>query len=157
MNDFECGQVRELIPDFVGSRLAAEDLEAVEAHVTRCGECRAELELAQTILASRPRIPDGLLARIAAAVAADRRSHTRPWWGISAAAVAALALGIGLSSQRAEAPVDVPGFAYEAEEGDVWLSDDGLVAGAPLFDGLSDDALMTLLDEISLDGAGGAA
>ena len=157
MNDFECGRVRELIPDFVGSRLTAEDLEAVEGHLTECRECRAELELAQSILASRPLVPDGLLAKITAAVAAERRTHARPWWGISAAAVAALALGIGLSSQRAEVPLDVPGFAYEAEEGDVWLSDDGLVAGAPLFDGLSDEALLTLLDEIMVDGAGGSA
>jgi len=157
MNEYECGAIRELIPDFVSSHLASDDLEAVEAHVTSCPDCGAELELAQMILASRPRVPDGLLARVTAAVAADRRSSSRPWWGISAAAVAALALGIGLSSQRAPAPLEVPGYAYEAEEGDVWLSDDGLVAGGPLIDGLSDDALVALLDEITLDGAGGAA
>jgi hypothetical protein len=157
MNDFECGRVRDLIPGFVGSRLTPEDLETVEVHLTDCGDCRAELELAQTILASRPIVPDGLLAKITAAVTGERRSRTRPWWGLSAAAVAALALGIGLSSQSEETRPDVPGFAYEAEEGDVWLSDDGLVAGAPLFDGLSDEALLTLLDEITLGAAGGSA
>jgi hypothetical protein len=53
--------------------------------------------------------------------------------------------------------VDVPGFAYEAEEGDVWSSDDGLIAGAPLFDGLSDESLLQLLDELSVGYPGGAA
>jgi hypothetical protein len=37
------------------------------------------------------------------------------------------------------------------------MSDDGLLAGAPLFDGLSDEALVALLDELSLEGPGGAA
>jgi hypothetical protein len=157
MSDFACATIRELIPDFVSSRLAADDLDAVEAHVTDCGDCRAELELAQIILGSRPRVPAGLLERIARAAAAERRAPARPWWGVSAAAVAALALGIGMSSERTQAPLEVPGFAYEVEEGDVWLSEDGLVAGAPLFEGLSDEALLTLLDEMSLDGSGGAA
>jgi anti-sigma factor RsiW len=155
MSDFACGTIRELIPDFVASRLGAEDLEAVESHVTDCGDCRTELELAQMILASRAPVPAGLLERVTLAVAADRRAAARPWWGISAAAVAALALGIGMSSERASGPGDVPGFAYEVEEGAVWLSDDGLVAGAPLFEGLSDEALVALLDELSLDGPGG--
>jgi anti-sigma factor RsiW len=157
MSDFACGAIRELIPDFVASRLGAEDLEAVDVHVTECGDCRAELELAQMILASRPRVPASLLDRVRQAVAADRRAGSRPWWGISAAAVAALALGIGMSSERSAAPVDVPGFAYEVDEGDVWVSDDGLVAGGPMFDGLSDEALVQLLDELSLAGTGGAA
>jgi anti-sigma factor RsiW len=156
MSEFACGMIRELIPDFVASRLGEDDLEAVEAHVTECAECRGELELAQMILASRSRVPAGLLDRVTRAVSADRRGPSRPWWGISAAAVAALALGIGMSSERSSGPMDVPGFAYEVEEGDVWLSDDGLVAGAPMFDGLSDEALVALLDELSLEGPGGA-
>jgi anti-sigma factor RsiW len=156
MSDFACAQVRELIPDFVSSRLGVDDLEAVESHVTECGECRAELELAQMILASRPRVPAGLLERVMGAVLAERRVPSRPWWGVSAAAVAALALGIGISSERSQPPVEVPGFAREVEEGDVWLSEDGLIAGAPLFEGLSDDALVVLLDEMSFDGTGGA-
>jgi hypothetical protein len=38
-----------------------------------------------------------------------------------------------------------------------WVSDDGLIAGAPALDDLSDEALMTLLDELGADGSGGAA
>ncbi len=157
MTEFECGRIRELIPDFVGSRLGPEDLAAVDTHVTSCGDCRGELELAQTIRGSRVPAPAGLLARIERAVAADRRVPSRPWWGLTAAAVAALALGIGMSSERTSGPLEVPGYAYEVEDGELWGSDDGLVAGAPLFDGLSDETLWLLLDELSLDGTGGSA
>ena len=156
MNDFTCGAVRELIPDFVGSHLGPEELEGVDAHVTGCEACRGELELAQAILAGRPRVPAGLAERVTRAVRAARRPVSRPWWGLTAAAVAALAVGIGMSSERSQAPA-VPGFAQEAEAEDVWLSEDGLVAGAPMFEGLSDDALLALLDELSLEQSGGSA
>lgn len=158
MNDHMCGTVRELIPDFVGSRLSSPDFEVVERHVLDCAECSAELELAQVILAGRPSAPPELLERLLRSVSSSRQRPARTWWGVSAAAIAALALGIGMSSDPSrEAPVDVPGYAYEVEEGDIWLSDDGLMAGAPLFDGLSDDALLQLLDELSVGSAGGAA
>ena len=158
MNDVECGRVRELIPDFVSSRLGHEELELVEQHVGQCAECRAELELAQVILAGRPEAPEGLFERITLAVEADRRTPARTWWGVSAAAIAVLALGIGITSERTtDPPIYVPGFASEVEEGDIWLSGDGLMAGAPLFDGLSDDALIQLLEELSVGASGGAA
>jgi anti-sigma factor RsiW len=160
MSDFDCGTIRELIPDFVGSRLPADDLEIVEAHVLTCADCRAELELAQMILAGRPAAPSGLLDRITRAVEldrVDRRAPTRTWWGISAAAVAALALGIGITSKPASQGSEVPGYAYEVDEGEIWVSGDGLLAGAPLFDGLSDDALAQLLDELSTGQTGGSA
>lgn len=161
MNHEMCGTVRELIPDFVGNRLSDADLETVERHVVDCRECAAELELAQMIFAGRPRVPDGLLERIVASVGKARAPHVEPsrgWWSVAAAAVAALALGIGLSSHsRSLAPADVPGYAYEVDEGEIWVSDDGLLAGAPSFDDLSDDALLQLLDELSVASAGGAA
>lgn len=159
MSDTTCGTIRELVPDSVASRLSRDELDAVERHVAACGECRGELELAQTLYATRARAPEGLAERVRSAVAAELRMPARPartWWGLSAAAVAALALGIGISSEPSE-PLDVPGFAYEVEEGIVWSSDDGLVAGAPLFEGLSDEALLQLLDELSAGGPGGAA
>lgn len=158
MNQEMCGTARELIPDFVGSRLSPSEVEVVERHVASCGDCVAELRLARAILVGRPAAPDGLLESLLRSVRQTRRQPVRPWWGVAAAAVAALALGIGLSSDTSyDASLDVPGFAYEMDEGDVWLSDDGLVAGAPLFDGLSDDALLELLDELSVASAGGSA
>ena len=156
MNDELCGTVRELIPDFVGSRLSPAKLEVVERHVVDCHECGAELELAQVVLAGRPTVPPELLGRLLSSVGSHRERPERTWWGLSAAAVAALALGIGISSGQGDILVEVPAFAYEVEEGDIWLSDDGLMAGAPLLDDLSDDALLQLLDELSVGAAGGA-
>lgn len=158
MTNEMCGRMRELIPDFVAGRLSADDADAVDGHVAICGECRAEVELARLVHASRPRVPEGLLERVLESVAARREQPSRAWWGISAAAVAALALGIGMSSHGGTAaPVDVPGYAYETEEGEVWVSDDGLLAGAPSFDDLTDDALLQLLDELTGASAGGSA
>ena len=100
--------------------------------------------------------PEGLLERVSRVTVTRRPAHT--WWGVSAAAIAALALGIGIVSQQASDPSgDIPAFAREAEEGEIWLSDDGLVAGAPALDDLSDEALLELLDELSNVSTGGAA
>jgi hypothetical protein len=158
MNEAQCGTIGEFIPDLTGNRLLPDEIASVEAHLVGCGECRAELELAQTIFSSRAVAPDALEGRIIAAVRRDGRTSHRPWWGLSAAAVAALALGIGIASEpSASSDFDVPEFASEVGAGDLWLSDDGLVAGAPSLDGLSVEALMELLDELSLGSAGGSA
>lgn len=158
MSHGKCGIVRELIPDLVANRLSAADAATVEGHLPACAECNAELDLVRAVLAGRRATPEGLSERVVVAVRLDRRLPSRPWWGISAAAVAALALGIGISSQPAgDGDVDVPGYAYEVEEGELWLSDDGLLAGAPSLDVLSDEALEQLLDELVVGSAGGAA
>jgi anti-sigma factor RsiW len=157
MSDMACGSIREMIPDFIGSRLGDEELDEVERHITECGECRAELELAQMIFASRASVPESLLERVRRSAVAAPRAPSRAWWGVSAAAVAALALGIGISSEQTETTLDVPGFASEVEEGVVWSSDDGLMAGAPLFDALSDESLLQLLDDLAAGSPGGAA
>jgi hypothetical protein len=86
-----------------------------------------------------------------------RRSAARPGWGVAAAAIAAVALGIGVISDRAPATEEVPAFVAGAEEVVLWPADDGLVAGAPALDDLSDEALLTLLDEMGADPSGGAA
>lgn len=154
----DCGRVREQIPDYVAGALDAEQRAMVESHARACAACRAELELAQVLFDSRPAVPAALIGRLERAVAADRPAPTRTWWGLSAAAIAALALGIGISSSGApEAATDVPGYAYEADEGEIWLSDDGLLAGAPALGELSDEALLELLDELSTGSGGGTA
>jgi len=158
MNDVDCGHVREWIPDFVANRLPATDAAEVERHVRTCGECEAEFELAAMLFSSRAEAPHGLADRVVQAVRRDRQRLVRPWWGVSAAAVAALALGIGIVSEpSATFNGEVPDFAYEVEEGDLWLSDDGLLAGAPSFDDLSDEALLELLNELASGGTSGGA
>ena len=157
MSQTECGSIRELIPDVVAGRVSVQGEEAVDAHVLTCAECRAELDLVRALRHTRPYAPKALADRVVRAVERDRRGLRRPWWGISAAAVAALALGIGVTSQSGgPAPLSVPDYAYEMEEGALWSSDDGLLAGAPTLDELSDEALLELLDELALD-LGGAA
>ncbi|MDA1104312.1 MAG: hypothetical protein O2956_12040 [Gemmatimonadetes bacterium] len=151
MNDALCEVVREGIPDVVSGRSSGEGAASVEGHLVTCEECRAEFELARTLFASRPRVPARLAARVVSAVQRDRTTRASPWWGLSAAAVAALALGIGISSDSpAMRDSEVPNYAYEVEEGALWLSDDGLLAGAPSFDALSDEALAELLDELAV-------
>ena len=155
MSQTDCGTIREYLPDFAAGRLDVGARNVVAAHLPNCAECRAELELIQILLAAPPAVPATLVHQVTTSVRTSRRSTRRPWWGISAAAVAALALGIGVSTDR---PVtidgSVPDFASEAEEGELWLSDDGLLAGEPSFDGLSDEALMELLEELTSQGAG---
>jgi hypothetical protein len=158
MSNMNCETVREWIPDYVSGRLDSLDETSTQSHLNVCDECAAEVALARLIFASRVEVPDGLANRVRDAVRRERTPVSRPWWGISAAAVAALALGIGISSDNPDQiEISVPGYAYEIEEGDMWLSDDGLIAGAPAFEGLSDEALLQLLDELDVGGAGGAA
>ena len=158
MSTFDCGEARERLPELASGRLGAEAAVEVEAHLETCGECRAEFELVRLLHGSTPVAPAGLDARVVAALRARRTTVRRPWWGVSAAAVAALALGIGISSQPGPiVETDVPAYAFEAEEESLWSSDDGLLAGAPSLDGLSDEALHQLLDELAVGSAGGAA
>ena len=158
MSNVRCETVREWIPDYVSGRLSKLDATSVQSHLKACDECRGEVGLARLVFESRVNAPDGLANRVRDAVRYDRTSVSRPWWGITAAAVAALALGIGISSDRPEQPEsEIPGYAYELEDVDLWLSDDGLIAGAPALDALSDEALLRFLDELDVGGAGGSA
>jgi hypothetical protein len=152
----ECGVVREMIPDFVAARSSAADAKVVEGHLSSCPDCRAELDVVRLLYGSRPEVPAGLLERVTRSAAVRRPART--WWGVSAAAIAALALGIGIVSEEAPAVMqEVPAFAREAEEGEIWLSDDGLVAGAPALDDLTDEALLQLLDDLTSTSTGGTA
>ena len=142
----------------MSGRLARLDDTSVRSHLKACDECRAEVELARLIFESRVDVPDGLANRVRDAVRYDRTSVSRPWWGITAAAVAALALGIGFSSDRPEPSESaIPSYAYELDDENRWLSDAGLIAGAPALDALSDEALLQFLDEVDVGGAGGSA
>ena len=153
MSQTECGSVREVLPDFASHRLATEGRDVIERHLRSCGECSAELELIRALMGAPPAIPEGLADDVLSALHV-RRAPRRPWWGLTAAAVAAIALGIGVSADRSATVAGaIPGWATETGEGQVWLSDDGLLAGAPSIDGLSDEALMQLLDDLSVEGA----
>lgn len=153
MSQTDCGEVRELIPDVGAGRADPEAAARVESHVAGCSECAGELDLARALFASRARMPvdvsDTVVRRLRREDGAG--TSTRPWWGISAAAVAALALGIGITSGPGPDSEPYPGveLVVEAEDDEFWLSDDGVLAGAPVFETLSDEALAELLDELT--------
>jgi predicted anti-sigma-YlaC factor YlaD len=153
MNPIDCGAVREMLPEVVHAGGRHEGLALVEAHVRSCEACGAELALVRMLRVTRPEPSPDLVTRIERSLRLGRQTVQRPWWGLTAAAVAALALGIGFSSGQG---IDVvaPAFALEADEG-WWDAGDGLVAGGLVYDDLSDDALARLLDDLA-DDQGGA-
>jgi predicted anti-sigma-YlaC factor YlaD len=159
MTDVRCETARELIPDLVGGRLDAAEAARVAAHVEACADCRADAELARLLYVARPQVPAGLAGRVRASMRGDRQRGRRPWWGMAAAAVAVLALGIGVASRSAnDSDTVVPGFvAQGTSPTGAWVTDNGMVAGAPALDGLSDDALQALLEELESSGTGGSA
>ncbi|MEQ8331422.1 MAG: hypothetical protein RH859_13265 [Longimicrobiales bacterium] len=128
-----------------------------EAHLQACQDCAAEAELIRLLRGSRPEVPAELVGRIESALARERTSRggRRPWWGLAAAAVAAVALGLGVPG--GDRTGDVPAYAAEEATLELWPSDDGEIAGLPALDALSDDALAVLLDELGPSGPGGAA
>lgn len=158
MNQFDtgCAEIRELLPDRAAGRLGDELSVRVDEHVTACGDCRAELELVGMLHATRVVPPTGLEERVVGALQRRRPVVHRPWWGLSAAAVAAVALGIGISSGPGLGTGSgaVP-IATEFDEGDFWVSDDAMLAGAPSLEELSDDALAQLLEELAAETSGG--
>lgn len=158
MNQARCETVRERIPDLVAGRLLAAEAAALEAHLAGCGECRSEAELIAGLFTARPAAPAGLSGRIEGTVRFRRRAVARPWWGLAAASVAAVALGIGVVSDSGAPPDEqVPAFVASVGETSPWLGDEGRVGGAPALDGLSEEALLTLLEEMESAPSGGAA
>jgi predicted anti-sigma-YlaC factor YlaD len=151
MNENVCASVAERLPEWAAGILPAQERDRLEAHLEACGSCRAEAELVRLLREGRPRAPDGLAERIRAGIRYERNALSRPWWGVAAAAVATLAVGIGVMSSRGgSTTVTVPAYAATADttETSMWLSDDGLIAGAPALDELSDQALEQLLQEM---------
>lgn len=161
MNELLCVEVQEAMPDFAAGRISADAMRAFAGHFDGCADCAAELEFVRLMLSGRRDAPPGLADRVVVAIERRPARATRPWWGLSAAAVAALAIGIGVTSEQGAMGI-AAGFdlASEFEEGELWLSDDGLLAGAPELDALSDEALLQLLEELTQEiggGSGGAA
>ncbi len=154
MNDIGCETARELIPLLAVHGLDDSDREAVEVHLAGCDECREEAELTSLLFATRASPPEGLAESITSSIRFRRGAVRSPWWGLSAAAVAVLALGIGVVGSEEPASMTIPAYVAEAGQGGFWLSDDGFIAGAPSLDGLTDEALEQLLEEL---GSGGAA
>jgi len=175
MTGRDCEIIRDLLPSFAVRSLPPEEAARVEEHLQSCGLCREELEVVRGVLAARPEVPSDLEASIRARLREDlpgfgeglsldsardstdapreeRRtllSLRRSPWGLSAAAILVLALGTGViwSRQEPEAMQDPFEVASQEAHPEAWLWDDGIVAGAPVFDALSDEDLEALLEE----------
>lgn len=162
-----CQDVNDRLPDLARGELPLEERRDVEGHLGGCEACTETWSTVRALEGSRPAVPAGLESRIRTAVrAADEaaqdgvlrlepRARPRiPSWALGAAALMVLAIGTPLVVDRiSEAPV-VPdddeelAMAERTLTPSVWASDDGLIAGAPDLDGLSDEALLALLEEL---------
>ncbi len=154
----KCEWIRELIPDYAAGRLTDDEIALADLHFADCNECRDELDLVHLVFSSRAMEPEGLAVKINAAVHSRRVTGHRQWWGAAAAAVALLAIGLNVILDRS-GPGDLPlaEFEFEIESENLWLTDDALIAGAPMLGGLSDEALTQLLEELTVGTSGGAA
>lgn len=149
MNEIHCDWVMDRLPVHVAGQLPSADADIVERHLRTCAECHAQMELLLLLRRSRPSAPAELADRIRASVRFRRSGSRRAGWGLGAAAVAVLAIGIGISAARSgKVHEAVPAYAADLGTSDIWLSDDGVVAGAPVLEGLSTQALEQLLKEM---------
>ena len=171
MTGSACEGIKDLLADVAAGTLSPEEEGPVQDHLLSCGDCRAELDILRELRAGMTGelvVPIGLEARVQARVReelgdfvaegvrsnviqvrAGARRRRVPTWALSAAAVVVLALGTGIIWNRV-GPDGVTGpLAVASQEPlpEAWLWDDGMVAGAPVFDDLSDEDLEALLEE----------
>jgi anti-sigma factor RsiW len=158
MTGRDCEIIRDLLPDLAAGSIVPEELGMVEAHLGSCPECRKELHLVMVLRGTRPEVPPELEARIRARVREEMardvipifgRPRWAPAWALPAAAVVILALGTGVIWNRRVPDVVQDAIVVASQDPlpEAWLWDDGMVAGAPVFDGLSDEELEALLEE----------
>ncbi|GEM_PF-1010945 len=163
-----CGDALDQLPLRIAGRLAAREARALEEHLSRCAGCAAEVEFLEAVVRARPEPPrafkTSVLGRlriddsgVTEAVPARWKWLANRWdgsqrraagWGLSAAALLVLALGIGVVwSEDPVADGDTQFtsalLAPEDEMVEEWM-----VAGAPVLDGLPDEVLLSLMTEM---------
>ncbi|MFP4624917.1 MAG: zf-HC2 domain-containing protein, partial [Gemmatimonadota bacterium] len=155
-----CGFQDGLAP-YAAGRMDGDEARRLERHLRECDECRGALAVVRAVRRSTVSVPEGLEARIQAAVRAavpegrphfdivdggseqprGRRLAWLPrgarWWGAPLAAAAAVALvWAGLADRgpgdEAQAGLELAEIAAEYEPDPVWPGADGVVAGDPL-------------------------
>ncbi len=155
-----CDEVRDLLP-LLGPGPRSSSFANVELHLRDCSECRAEAEFVMRLGELRPEPPISILQGVLGR-AAERDLPTAPesrvdgehgvhWrgvsWSLAAAAVAVLALGVGILSGPDPASDPVWMLALEPEPAS-WYGDEWMIAGGPVPEALSDDILRALLEEM---------
>ena len=99
----KCDRIREAMDGYLDGSLTPLEMEAVEAHVEQCEECRDELarrrelfiQLAQ--LDKGVKAPDGLLENAMARIHRQRSPRRKAGWWIAGSLAAALCVTAGLT------------------------------------------------------------
>lgn len=94
MSDCTNVEIRELLPEYLQSRVAAPDRARVEAHLASCDECAAELATLRSVRQAYARVPVVDVASIARALPKPRRRTVRSFTMLQlAAAISFISLG----------------------------------------------------------------
>jgi anti-sigma factor RsiW len=145
-----CGRIRDLLPLALNGTLLFGERAEVEAHLAGCQECRSEELFLRRVLAARPRAPGSLVLSVMEALdgtTPGRMGRGSLTWGLRAAAVAVLALGVGVLWQWTETPDPMWSLALDAPA-ESWGQEDWMVAGSALLDGVSEETLLALFEEM---------
>src|SRR4051812_36595144 len=160
MTDCPNGDVRDLLPDLLHDRLAPDVRREVEAHVSGCDDCRAELALLGAMRSTLRRAPAVDVAAIAAAIPPYRAPARRSWGGWRAAAAVLLVAGgtsvAVLQSRDGAAPAVADSTVAVLPTATVARIDTPAAAPAPrelavataVVSDLDDDELATLLADL---------
>ena len=145
MTDCPNGDVRDLLPDLLHDRLSPAVRREVEAHVSGCDDCRAELALLGAMRSTLRRAPQVDVAAIAAAIPPYRAPARRAWAGWRAAA--AVLLVAGGTSVAVLRSAD-SGRPVATAEQVVQSGPRELALGTSAASDLDDDELATLLADL---------
>lgn len=156
MNGPACEAVRDRLLEYRAGALGALDAAATRAHLDRCAECASEVELLRDLDGARRKAPEGFAERVMAAYRGEREAtgFGARFRALPLAAALAGILIVGAVIARTgfgpATPADDPA-ATQVEAGLAilpWPGDDGVLAGAPALDALTNDEIEALLEEL---------
>ncbi|HEX6309124.1 MAG TPA: zf-HC2 domain-containing protein [Longimicrobiales bacterium] len=158
-----CEWMRDRLPAITAGRLDAQAAAEVRSHLSACADCSAEAVLVRALAAHEVPVPEGLEARVRAAVAGQHESRGAGWRSpgryAMAATVAFALVTAGLlrdatgGDERIALDPEAANGAGGAAAGDLgapaWPAvDEPLMRGGPALYELSVDELERLLKEL---------
>ena len=148
MKTMNCEYVREVYVDVLYGRVSEEIAAAVRTHLAECGDCRAEVELVDSLQAAPVTVPDGLHARIMRDVANPPRRRAPAARHLAmAATVAAALIGGTIMLQSDRSPVNPSPQLGDGGLGFVTV-EAAMVSGTGSLQDLTVEELEQLLGEI---------
>lgn len=153
MRDCENARMRDLLPDLLHDRLAADVRAEVEAHIAGCADCRAEFALLRRVqaAASAVSVPAIDASRIAAGLPRYRRSAwsaASQSWPLRAAAAVVLVVGAATMLRDRSGPGAQPDSVIASAAGVATSPAGGELSVGGLND-IPDTDLQALLDAMS--------